>query len=208
MRLRYDTLHEARGRRRCSVPASAPDTGPTRNCRDSSTLLDFRSPVAFVQDPTDRAVQFVVQQADVSASCAAATILAGDFLNLTGSVSCCGERGLLGLAFAPDYASSGRFYVNFTNSVGDTVVARFTRSAESDSSPMLRRRFDLLLDGTRAIHQPAVFQSQWRAPRVRSRWLSLHRAWRRRLRQRSRPSRAEPERTARQDAAHRRQRAR
>ena len=34
-----------------------------RSCRDRSTPPAFRSPVAFVQDPTDRSVQFVVQQA-------------------------------------------------------------------------------------------------------------------------------------------------
>jgi glucose/arabinose dehydrogenase len=50
------------------------------------------------------------------------------FLNLSGSISAGGERGLLGLAFAPDYASTGRFYVNFTNPAGHTVVARFLRS--------------------------------------------------------------------------------
>ena len=70
------------------------------------------------------------------------------------SVACCGERGLLGLAFAPDYASSGRFYVNFTNSSGDTVVARFIRS----STPTLAdpsSRFDLQLEGTRRfVSQP------------------------------------------------------
>ena len=40
-----------------------------------------------------------------------------------------GERGLLGLALAPDYPVSGRLYVNFTNPQGHTVVARFLRSA-------------------------------------------------------------------------------
>ncbi|NJN55498.1 MAG: PQQ-dependent sugar dehydrogenase [Anaerolineae bacterium] len=35
------------------------------------------------------------------------------------------ERGLLGLAFSPEYASDGRFYVNYTNLDGDTVVSRF-----------------------------------------------------------------------------------
>jgi len=40
-----------------------------------------------------------------------------------------GERGLLGVAFAPDYASSGRFYINYTDGNGDTVVARYSRDA-------------------------------------------------------------------------------
>lgn len=40
------------------------------------------------------------------------------------------ERGLLGLAFAPDYATSGRFFINYTDANGNTVVARYTVSAD------------------------------------------------------------------------------
>lgn len=114
----------------------------------------FQSPVAFVQDPTDRTVQFVVQQTGRIRVVRSGTVLGTDFLNLTSTIVCCGERGLLGLAFAPDYASSGRFYVNFTNPSGDTVVARFTRS----STPVVAdpsSRFDLQLEGTRRfVEQP------------------------------------------------------
>lgn len=39
------------------------------------------------------------------------------------------ERGLLGMAFHPDYASNGYFYVNYVNISGNTVIARYTRSA-------------------------------------------------------------------------------
>ena len=35
------------------------------------------------------------------------------------------EQGLLGLAFAPDFATSGRFYVDYTNAQGDTRVVEF-----------------------------------------------------------------------------------
>ena len=114
----------------------------------------FQSPLAFVQDPADRTVQFVVEQTGRIRVVRNGTILSTDFLNLTASVLSGGERGLLGLAFAPDYASSGRFFVNFTNRDGDTVVARFTRS----SNPLIANpssRFDLQLEGTRrAITQP------------------------------------------------------
>ena len=65
-----------------------------------------------------------------------------------------GERGLLGLAFAPDYASSGRFFVNFTNAAGHTVIARFRRS----SDPLIAdptSRFDLrMAAGLAVIAQP------------------------------------------------------
>ncbi|MEP7290961.1 MAG: PQQ-dependent sugar dehydrogenase [Chloroflexota bacterium] len=40
------------------------------------------------------------------------------------------ERGLLGLAFAPDFASSGAFYINYSDLNGDTVVARYHISAD------------------------------------------------------------------------------
>src|SRR5687767_16042162 len=80
----------------------------------------FQSPVAFVQDPTDRTVQFVVQQTGRIRVVRNGTVLSPDFLNLTSSIKSGGEQGLLGLAFAPDYASSGRFFVNFTNGAGDT----------------------------------------------------------------------------------------
>src|SRR5689334_10196296 len=106
----------------------------------------FQSPVAFVQDPTDRSVQLVVQQGGRIRVVRSGAALGNDFLNLSGSVSTGGERGLLGLAFAPDYATSGRFYVNFTNTSGDTVVSRFVRS----SIPTLAdpsSRFDLQLEG-------------------------------------------------------------
>ena len=113
----------------------------------------FQSPVAFVQDPTDRNVQFVVEQRGRIRVVRNGTILGNDFLNLSSAISCCGEQGLLGLAFAPDYASSGRFYVNFTNASGDTVVARFTRSTPTLAEPS--SRFDLQLEGTRRfVSQP------------------------------------------------------
>ncbi len=54
------------------------------------------------------------------------------FLDIAGRVSCCGERGLLSIAFPPDYATKGRFYVNYTDKAGNTVVARFRVTADPD----------------------------------------------------------------------------
>ena len=52
------------------------------------------------------------------------------FLDIAGKVSCCGERGLLSVAFPPDYESSGLFFVNYTNNSGDTVIARYNLSGD------------------------------------------------------------------------------
>ena len=88
----------------------------------------FTTPIAFVQDPVDRGVQFVVQQDGHIRVVRDGVVLAADFLDLSRATAAGGERGLLGLAFAPD-ADGGRFFVNFTNTSGDTVVARFRRPA-------------------------------------------------------------------------------
>jgi len=42
-----------------------------------------------------------------------------------------GEQGLLGLAFHPNYAQNGYFYVNYTNDAGNTHIARFRVSANN-----------------------------------------------------------------------------
>ncbi len=47
------------------------------------------------------------------------------FLDVSGLVSCCGERGLLSVAFHPDYATNGLFFVDYTNTAGNTVIARY-----------------------------------------------------------------------------------
>ncbi len=116
----------------------------------------FTQPVAFVQDPTDRSVFFVVEQRGRIRVVRDGAIQSPDLLDLRSSVLSGGERGLLGLAFPPDHGFSGRFYVNFTNTVGHTVVARFRKS----SNPLVadpESRFDLRWNGAGApalIEQP------------------------------------------------------
>jgi glucose/arabinose dehydrogenase len=102
-------------------------------------------PIGFVQDPMDPTVQYVVQQAGQIRVIKSGVLQSTDFLNLSAQITCCGERGLLGLAFPPDYATSRRFYVNFTNRDGHTVVARFKRSISNplvaDTSTQLNLRW-------------------------------------------------------------------
>ena len=106
----------------------------------------FVNPVAFVQDPADRAVQLVVQQDGHVRVVRGATVLGPDFLDLSAAIVSGGEQGLLGLAFAPDTITSGRFFVNFTNRAGDTVVARFRRAGNGVTADAASR-FDLRWGG-------------------------------------------------------------
>jgi glucose/arabinose dehydrogenase len=52
------------------------------------------------------------------------------FTNIAGQVSTGGERGLLSVAFAPDYASSRLLYVYFTDRSGDLVIAELRADAD------------------------------------------------------------------------------
>ena len=52
-------------------------------------------------------------------------VLATPFLDVSSQILTDGERGLLGLAFDPDFASNGFFYVNLINLSGDTEIRRY-----------------------------------------------------------------------------------
>lgn len=57
------------------------------------------------------------------------TVSPTPFLDLSDIISTQGEQGLLGLAFHPDYDNNGYFFVNYTNTAGNTQISRFTVSA-------------------------------------------------------------------------------
>lgn len=107
-----------------SVPASA-------QMRLVTYASGFTTPVAIAQDPTDPLVQFVAEQGGRIRAIRNGVVQATDFLDLRGKILSGGERGLLGLAFAPDYATSRRFFVDYTDKSGNTVVARYKRSTGS-----------------------------------------------------------------------------
>lgn len=86
----------------------------------------FSSPVDIQNAGDDRL--FIVEQAGrIKILNADATINVTPFLDISSIISSGGERGLLGLAFHPDYTNNGYFFVYYTdNSGGDTQVARYT----------------------------------------------------------------------------------
>ena len=91
----------------------------------------FSSPVGIAHADDDRL--FVVQQGgEIKILNSDGTVNPTPFLNLTSIISSGGERGLLGLAFHPDYDSNGRFFVNYTNTSGNTVIARYEVSVNPD----------------------------------------------------------------------------
>jgi len=72
---------------------------------------------------------FVVEQAGRIRLIRSGTVLATPFLDISSRISSGGERGLLGLAFHPAYETNRRFYVDYTDLNGNTVVSEFTASS-------------------------------------------------------------------------------
>jgi glucose/arabinose dehydrogenase len=78
------------------------------------------------------------------------TVTVTPFLNITSRVGSSGnEQGLLGLAFHPDYANNGYFYVDYTNLSGRTIIARYQVSSFPDTAMVNSEQIMM------TIYQPA-----------------------------------------------------
>lgn len=87
----------------------------------------LNSPVYLASPPGDVRL-FVVEQGGRIRIIENGQVLGGSFLDIGADISSGGERGLLSLAFHPDYAANGYLYVNYTDQNGDTRVVRYTVS--------------------------------------------------------------------------------
>ena len=80
------------------------------------------------------------------------------FLDVSGAISTGGERGLLGLAFAPGYATNGRFYINYTDHNGDTTIQRCTASDPASDTPVITRKTILTVKQPYSNHNGGCLQ--------------------------------------------------
>ncbi|HEY0159722.1 MAG TPA: PQQ-dependent sugar dehydrogenase [Thermoanaerobaculia bacterium] len=87
----------------------------------------FERPVAIAHAGDARL--FVVEQPGTIRVYDPARTGTEQFLDIRSLVLSGGERGLLGVAFHPHYSQNGFFFVNYTDRAGDTVIARYSRSA-------------------------------------------------------------------------------
>lgn len=93
-----------------------------------SFATGFSSPVEITNAGDTRL--FVVEQGGlIKVVNANGSVNATPFLNVASLISSGSERGLLGLAFHPNYATNGYFFINYTNTSGNTVIARYSVSA-------------------------------------------------------------------------------
>ena len=89
----------------------------------------FDTPVYVTAPPRDRRRVFVVEQGGRIMVVRGGRKLDAPFLDIRGQVTAGGEQGLLSMAFAPDYAETGRFYVYFTDRDGDQRIVEYRRAS-------------------------------------------------------------------------------
>ncbi|MDQ3198441.1 MAG: PQQ-dependent sugar dehydrogenase [Verrucomicrobiota bacterium] len=120
---------------------------------------DFDLPVFAAAPPGDGARLFVVEQSGriFIIDLASRTVKPTPFLDLSDVVTLAGEEGLLGLAFDPNYAANGRFYVNYVTpggafSMGVTHIALFRVSSNPDIANRASERTLLTYDQPQSNH--------------------------------------------------------
>ena len=145
------------------------------------TVTSFPAPTHVTAPRGDYKRLFVVQQEGMIGVVDGARKKAKPFLDIRKFVTFGGERGLLSMAFAPDYKRSRKFYVYYTSqdvegrALGDIVVEEYKRSKRNPNRASPGKPPDAAHDPAQHLPQP-----QRRAAAVRARPHALHRHRRRR----------------------------
>lgn len=103
----------------------------------------FSSPVD-IQNAGDSRLFIVEQNGVIKILNENGTTNTTPFLDIDSQVSSGGERGLLSVAFHPEYATNGYFYVNFTDNSGATQISRFTVNATDPDIADVSTQLNLL----------------------------------------------------------------
>jgi glucose/arabinose dehydrogenase len=107
---------------------------------------EFEAPLYVTAPPRDKRRVMVVEQGGVIRVVRGGRILSAPFLDISRQVTAGGEMGLLGLAFAPDYASSGLFYVYFSDREGDQRIVEYRRASADRANPGSARTVLVMAD--------------------------------------------------------------
>ena len=139
-----------------AAPASSAETTRASSAASRGVKLlgvgRFDAPLYVTAPPGDTRRIFVVEQGGTIRVVRAGKRVARPFLDLRAKVISGGEQGLLSIAFAPDYASSRRFYVNYTDRGGTQSVVEYRRSKSSPDRALTRGRLVLRYDDEEPNH--------------------------------------------------------
>jgi glucose/arabinose dehydrogenase len=125
--------------------AATPEPPPQETASSAASVRlqeigSFEEPLYVTAPPGDRERVFVVEQGGTVRIVRGGRTLEKPFLDVSDAISSGGERGLLSLAFAPDYAQSGLFYVYYTDPEGDARVVEYRRRSADEADPNSARQ--------------------------------------------------------------------
>jgi glucose/arabinose dehydrogenase len=128
-----------------------PPPGETGNLGLQLVASGLSDPL-YLTAPTGDSRLFIVEQEGRIRIVQNGQLLTTPFLDITAIVGAGGERGLLGLAFHPTYATNGHFYVNYTDRSGDTRIERYAVSADPNVADASSAKLILGIDQPYANH--------------------------------------------------------
>ena len=154
----------AAARKRTTLSGSIRVVAPRRSTETFAdlglTLVGkFNSPTFVVSPPGDTSRLLIVQQNGLVSLIKDGVVMPNPFLDLRSVVLGEGEKGLLSIAFAPDYATSGLVYAYFNNRDGNIRVIEYRRSAtDPDVIDRTQRRVLISLTKQTADHNGGMMQ--------------------------------------------------
>jgi len=134
----------------CKEEASRQSSTVSLGLQTVARGLDF--PLYLTTAPGDNSRLFIVEKGGLIRIIKEGTLLETPFLDIRHLVSRGSEQGLLGLAFDPDYAKNGRFYVSYTDTFGDSKIVRYLVSDNPDVARSSPDRVLLTIDQPYANH--------------------------------------------------------
>ena len=126
-----------------SGATGTPAPAPTATAADLAHLRlslaplwsGFSDPVYVTNAGDGSGRLFVVEQGGTVRVIRNGAVLGAPYLDVSQLVSSGGERGLLGMAFSPQFKSNGRVYLDYTDVNGNTVIARYTSPDPASDAP-------------------------------------------------------------------------
>jgi glucose/arabinose dehydrogenase len=115
-------------------------------------LGNFDTPT-FIASPPGDSRRFVVERSGTIVVLHGRRQLDEPFLDISDMVSTDGEEGLLSMAFPPDYKSSGRFYIYYTDREGFIQIDQYRRSGDPDRADPNSRRSVMRVPHFRTNHK-------------------------------------------------------
>src|SRR5688572_7952100 len=116
-----------------------------------SIASGLNNPV-YLTSPAGDARLFVVEQPGRIRIISGGQVLATPFLDITSRVLSGGERGLLSVAFHPQYATNGFFFVYFTGSSGELRIERYSVSTNANVANTASAKVILTVPHPRSNH--------------------------------------------------------